>query len=302
VQRPIEQKEKQVPERDGYIPGVPAFADTSHPDPDAAAEFYGQLFGWELENVLPPDAPGKYFVGRIRGGDVAAVGSIPEGGPATATWRTYIWVESADEAAAKVRAAGGSVISEPVDVPPDAGRTAVFADPEGAEFRVWQAYENKGAQIVNEHGSVVLNTLNTRNVDAAKRFYSSVFGWGTFMLEGAREMWTVAGFGDHLGRENPGERERLAQLGAPEGFEDVVAGIDAIPDDQPDAPAHWGVTFAVDDADAIAEKAVELGGKVLVTPFDVPWVRLTVIADPHGAVFTASQLVPYAPGARRRGA
>jgi uncharacterized protein len=274
--------------RNGFIPGVPAYADTIQPDPDAAAAFYGGLFGWQTEDVLPPGAPGRYLVGRIRGLDAGAIGSIPEGAPPAALWRTYISVASADETVARVRDAGGAVISEPVDVA-DAGRTAELRDPEGAVFRVWQAYENKGWQIVNEHGAAVLNTLHTRNADAAARFYNAVFGWERFTLAGGREMWTLAGYGDHLGRENPPERERLIVMGAPEGFEDVVAAVDPIPDD---VPAHWGVTFAVDDAEAIAQKAAELGGRVVVPPFDVPWVRLTVIADPQGATFTASQLVP----------
>lgn len=277
-----------MPQRDGFIAGVPAFADTIQPDPAAAAAFYGGLFGWEFENAMPPDSPSTYLVGRIRGGDVGAVGSIPEGAPPSATWRTYIWVESADETAARVSEAGGSMIAEPVDVA-DAGRTAAFRDAEGAAFSVWQAYNNKGWQIVNEHGAPVLNTLNTRNAEAAKRFYNAVFGWETFLLEGHREMWTMAGYGDHLEREHPYERERLVTMSAPAGFEDVVAAINPIPDDQ---PAHWDVTFAVDDADAIAEKAAALGGTVIAPPFDVPWVRLTVIADPQGATFTASQLVP----------
>src|SRR5207249_7816624 len=85
---------------------------------------------------------------------------------------------------------------------------------------------------------------------------------------------------------------QMAEAGAPKGFEDVVASINAIPDDQPDTPAHWSVTFAVDDADATAEKATELGGKVLVPPFDAPWVRMTIISDPQGATFIASKFVP----------
>jgi predicted enzyme related to lactoylglutathione lyase len=281
-----------VPERDGHIPGVPSFADTSQPDPDAAADFYGGLFGWELENVLPADSPGKYLVGRIRGGDVGAIGSIEEGEPPTAMWRTYVWVESADETAAKVWKAGGRVITEPIDVMPDAGRTAVFADPEGAVFRVWQAYENKGWQIVNEPGSVTMTTLNTRNADAAKRFYNSVFGWDTLRLEDGVEMWTLAGYGDYLEREDPHQRKRLAEGGAPEGFEDVVGRINPIPGDQPDVPAHWSVTFAVDDAHATAKKAADLGGRVIAPPFDARWLRITVIEDPQGATFAASQYVP----------
>src|SRR5213594_3068562 len=99
-------------ERDGYIPGVPCWVDTSQPDPEAAVTFYSGLFGWEFEDVMPPGAPGKYFIARIRGGDVGAVGSVPEGATATAMWNTYVWVDSADETASKVRDAGGSVVME----------------------------------------------------------------------------------------------------------------------------------------------------------------------------------------------
>jgi uncharacterized protein len=84
----------------------------------------------------------------------------------------------------------------------------------------------------------------------------------------------------------------MVEMGAPEGFADVVAAIQRIPDDQPDTPAHWSVTFAVDDSDATAAKAQQLGGKVVVPPFDAPWVRATVLADPAGATFIASKFVP----------
>jgi predicted enzyme related to lactoylglutathione lyase len=279
-----------MPERDGYIPGVPCWIDTSQPDPEAAVAFYRDLFGWDFEDVMPPESEGKYFIGRIRGGDVAGVGSVPEGAPPMATWNTYVWVESADDAANKVREAGGNVLREPFDVM-DAGRMAVFTDPEGAAFCVWQANELKGAGIVNEHGSVNFNGLNTRDTDGAKSFYGAVFGWTTLDLPGA-EMWTLPGYGDHLESNDPGLRERVAELGGPEGFEDVVASINPIPEEQPDTPAHWSVTFAVDDADEIASKADELGAKVLVPPFDAPWVRMTILSDPQGATFIASKYEP----------
>jgi uncharacterized protein len=280
-----------MPERDGYIPGVPCWIDTSQPNPDAAVDFYSGLFGWEFEDVMPPESEGKYLIARIRGGDVAAVGSIPEGAPPMAMWNTYVWVESADQAASKVLDAGGKALTDPFDVM-DAGRMAVFADPEGAAFCVWQAKEHKGARIVNEAGSLNFNGLNTRDVEGAKSFYGSVFGWETLPLEGGAEMWTLPGYGDHLEQGNPGLRKQMADVGAPAGFEDVVASINPIPDDQPDVAAHWNVTFAVDDADATAAKATELGGKVVMPPFDAPWVRMTMIADPQGAMFIASKFVP----------
>jgi predicted enzyme related to lactoylglutathione lyase len=280
-----------MPERDRYIPGVPCWVDTSQPDPEAALPFYGGVFGWEFEDMMPPGSDGKYFVARLRGGDVAAVGSIPEGAPQMASWNTYVWVESADETAAKAVEAGGKALMEPFDVM-DAGRMAVIADPEGAAFCVWQARQHRGAQIVNEPGSLNFNGLNTRDASGAKRFYGSVFGWQTLGAEGGFEMWTLPGYGDHLEEGDPEMRTRIAEVGAPPGFEDVVASLNPIAQDQPDVPAHWGVTFAVDDADAVATKTEELGGTVVVAPFDAPWVRMTVITDPQGATFIASKFVP----------
>jgi len=275
-------------ERDGYLPGVPCWIDTSQPDPEVAVAFYSDLFGWEFENVMPPDAPGEYYIARLRGGDVAAVGSQPEGAPPAAVWNTYIWVESADDAAAKVEAAGGQVVMPPFDVP-QAGRMAVFTDPEGAAFNVWQAREHKGARIVNEPGSLNFNNLNSRDPEGAKAFYGSVFGWETLPMTGGAQAWRLPGYGDYLEARTPGMRQGMADMGAPAGFEDVVATLMPIADD---APAHWSVTFAVDDADGTAERAAELGGQVVVPPMDAPWVRTTVISDPQGATFVASKFVP----------
>ncbi len=240
---------------------------------------------------MPPESDGKYFMARIRGGAVAAVGSIPESAPLMATWNSYIAVENADDAASKVGDAGGNVVMEPFDVM-DAGRMAVCADPEGAVFCVWQAKESIGAEIVNEHGAVNFNGLATRDAGAAREFYGSVFGWTTLTLPGGAEMWTLPGYGDYLERDNPGIRKMIADVGGPEGFEDVVASINPIPDQEPDTPPHWSVTFATDDADATAAKASELGGTVIADPFDAPWVRMTVIQDPQGAIFIASKFVP----------
>jgi uncharacterized protein len=278
-------------ERDGYLPGVPCWVDTTQPDPDAAVAFYRGLFGWDLQDTMPPGSEGKYFIARLGGRDVAAVGSQPQGAAAGATWNTYIWVQSADEAAAKVRAAGGRAVTDPFDAA-DAGRMAVFTDPEGAAFCVWQAGRHKGAQLVNEPGTLTFNVLNTRDLDGARSFYGAVFGWGTLELPGGPRMWRLPGYGEFLEGRDPGLRERMADTGAPEGFADVVASTNPIGDDQPDVPAHWGVTFAVEDADATAAKTAELGGQVVVPPFDAPWVRMTVLSDPQGATFTATKFAP----------
>jgi predicted enzyme related to lactoylglutathione lyase len=278
-----------VPERDHYLPGVPCWVDAQHPDPDAVLPFYAGLFGWEFENAMPAEAGGVYHMGRIRGLDAGAVAGLPPGAPPRATWNTYVAVADVDASTATVREAGGAVFMEPFDVM-DAGRMAVVADPEGAVFCLWQAKENIGAKVVNEHGAVNFNNLATRDLDAAERFYGAVFGWKVLRLN-AGPMWVLPGYGDDLEKDTPGLRENMAQMGAPEGFVDVVAQINPLGDDDTNTPAHWSVTFAVDDAAGAAAKAQELGGKVLDGPFDAPWTRLVVIEDPQGATFVAGQFV-----------
>lgn len=279
-----------MPERDGYIPGVPCWYDTNRGDPDAAFDFYGGLFGWEFENVIPDDAPGSYFVGRIRGGDVAAVGSMGEDGEAIPAWNTYVCVDSADDTSEAVRGAGGAVISEPFEVM-DAGRMAVLADPEGAAFCVWQPKSHLGAKVVNEHGAVNFNGLATRDVERAAQFYGNIFGWQVLDLPSG-PMWALPGYGDHLEETNPGLRQQMTKSGAPDGFVDVVAAIQPISTEDVSTPAHWSITFAVDDVGVAAARAAELGGEVLAGPFDAPWTRVAVIRDPQGASFIASQFVP----------
>jgi uncharacterized protein len=276
-------------ERSRYIPGVPCWVDVNEPEPERVLPFYRGLFGWGFEDLMPAGSAGKYFIGRIRGGDVAAVGSIPEAAPPMAAWNTYIAVGSADDTATTAGKAGGAVLAEPFDVM-DAGRMAVLADPEGAAFCVWQAKNHQGAKVVNEHGSLNFNGLATRDPRRAEAFYGAVFGWRLLALPSGLA-WALPGYSDHLEEESPGLRQQMAQMGAPDGFIDVVATLSPIPDDS-DEPGHWSVTFGVNDAEAAARQAKALGGQVVAEPFDAPWTRSTLIKDPQGARFIASQFVP----------
>jgi len=279
--------------RSTYLPGVPCWVDTMQPDPEAAKEFYGELFGWEFENQAPPDAPGPYYIARLHGQDVAAIGGPEDGTP---FWNTYTAVENADCTTELVRDAGGTVVVEPTEVP-GAGRMAVYTDPEGAVFSAWEAGEFIGAQLVNEPGTWNFSELNTRAPADATRFYNAVFNWDTLsfeMGESAFTFFTLGGYGDFLARDNPAIREMQEASGATAGFENAVAWL-MDQSAEPDAsgnPPHWSVTFAVDDADQIAERAEQLGAKIIVPPFDAEPVRMTVIADPQGTVFTASKYQP----------
>lgn len=275
-------------ERDEYPPGVPCWIDLAPPDPRAAAAFYGELLGWELEDVAPRDATGCYLVARLHGATVAAIGSPAEGDPASPAWSTYVRVEDADAAAEQVRAAGGRVTVAPGE-DFDAGRMAVCADPSGAAFRLWQPRARAGAQLVNAPGAWNWSDLTTPDPERAAAFYGAVFGWEADDAGyGDAMMWRLPGYGDFLARLDPSLRERHGEEGVPSGFSDAIGWL--APAAEGASAAQWNVTFAVADADAVAEGARRLGGRIVTEPFDAgPMARLTVIADPQGAVFTASQ-------------
>lgn len=270
-------------EQDRLVPGVPNWVDLTTPDPQAAQDFYGALFGWSFEDAGRAPSGGRYLLAQLDGG---AVGALVQGEPAA--WSSYVLVDSLDDTAERVRAAGGQVLGGPTDV--EQGRVLAFRDPEGAELRAWEPRGRRGADVVNAHGAVNFNDLHTRDAAGAASFYRAVFDWRVLDMGGGMAMWALSAYGDHLERRDPGTREFNASLGAPEGFEDVVASIAPIEDD--DTPAHWGVTFAVDDADDCAARAADLGGRALAGPFDAPWVRMAVLQDPQGVSFVASQFVP----------
>lgn len=275
-------------ERTEYPAGVPCWIDTNQGDPVAAAEFYAGVFGWDTDDQLPTELPGSYFMARLRGLDVAAISSRPRP-DVTPAWNTYIAVDDADATAAKVKAEGGEIVTEPFDVL-TAGRMAECLDPAGARFFLWQPRSHKGAGLVNAPGSWNWSNLETSDPEGAAKFYGNVFGWQAIQLgAGGPIMWGQPGYGDFL-EENvePGLRERQAQGGAPAGFENVIGWLAA----SEDGSANWSVTFAVADVDDVASRAAALGGTVEVAPFTVPNARIAVLSDAEGATFTVSAYSP----------
>jgi predicted enzyme related to lactoylglutathione lyase len=279
-------------ERDGYAPGVPCWVDTWQPDADAAMSFYTQLFGWEAEDTMPDDAEGTHYMCKLRGRDVAAIASRPEGAPEmrgrpggaaeerpVSSWTTYVWVDDVDATAAKVRDAGGSVRVEPFGSL-DGGRIAVIADPAGAALGIWSPGEHRGAELVNEPSAYAMSALVTNDPDGAKRFYNEVFGWGveTFEMGGDEMvMWLVDGY---VG----GEPQQPVRR-------DVVATMLPPGANGEGSPPRWNVDFWVADVDAAAAKVEELGGQVLTPPFDIPGagMRQGAFRDPQGATFSLTQ-------------
>src|SRR3954470_4959852 len=277
--------------RETYPPGVSCFIDTERTDVDAAMAFYGGLFGWSYKDVAPSGAP-RFALAQLKGLDVAGIAAASNGGAAAPAWNTYISVESADDIVGKVEAAGGRTLLAPTDFG-KAGRMAIFADPEGAVFRVWQARKAAGSELVNAPGAWNWSDLESRDIPAAKAFYSAVFGWEYQDVDfgnGPSAMIRVPGYGDHLEALTPGTLASHKELGAPDGFSHAIGWMQ--PPAPPDGPVRWVVTFSVADADDTAARTRSLGGSVLVEPFDVPYVRMAVIRDPDGVTFAIGKFQP----------
>ena len=246
-----------------YDHGVPSWVDASVPDLPGARAFYGALFGWDVPEG-PPEA-GGYSIASLRGKPVAGIGPQmnPDFPPA---WMTYVNVDDADAVAAAVAAAGGQMLVPPMDVM-DVGRLGILADPAGAVLGIWQPRAHKGALIVNEPDTYCWSELVTTDLPGSAAFYGAVFGWGTKEVgEGpAYVEWQLSG------RSVGGMLPKPAEMPA-------------------EVPPHWGVYFAVDDADRVVRRIGELGGTVVMGPTDIEPGRFAVAVDPAGAVFNVLAL------------
>lgn len=237
----------------------------------AAKTFYTSLFGWDADDQ-PVGEDSVYTMLSMDGLYVAAMypmNAEQQASGLPSNWLSYITVDDADATARKAEACGAAVVAAPFDVF-DAGRMAIFADPQGANFAIWQANQHIGAQLVNEPGSLCWNELATKDLQAAQAFYGDVFEWTAETLE-------HPGAGPYTMIKN-GER--------------LNGGMLQMTEEWGDMPSHWMVYFAVEDTDVTAEYARQLGGQVCVPPTDIPGTgRFAVINDPQGGAFSIIALI-----------
>jgi predicted enzyme related to lactoylglutathione lyase len=103
--------------------------------------------------------------------------------------------------------------------------------------------------------------LTTKDMEAAKKFYSGLFGWEFADMSAGALVYAMA----QLGGEN-------------------VAGMGEPGPDMPDAATSWNSYVSVEDVDTSVEQVKELGGKVLHEPGDIGEAgRTALIAGPEGA-------------------
>jgi predicted enzyme related to lactoylglutathione lyase len=241
-----------------YMHGRPSWTELAHADPEAGLSFYSTVFGWGHTEI--GTGADRYVLFTKGGKHVAAMRGMPQDGPAR--WTTYFNVDDADAVTAKVKAAGGTVVVDPTTVA-TAGRMALFLDPNGAEFAVWQPGDHIGAQLLNEPGTYISSELGAADAAASKPFYAQVFDWEWIALDDYAE---AAVDGVYVAGLMPAES--FPRFG------------------RPTAPDYWLTCFASDAVDDLVDTAVGLGATVLCPPYtNLHGKRYAILADPENAPF-----------------
>ncbi|MDQ0989317.1 VOC family protein [Streptomyces sp. V3I7] len=246
--------------------GSPNWIDLGSPDTDAAAAFYGSVFGWQFVPAGPE--AGGYGFFQKDGKTVAALGPLTEEG-AKSAWTTYFQSDDIQATAREVETGGGTVRVPPTDV--GDGWIAQFTDPNGAQFAALQP--GSGLEKTSEDNTLVWVELHAGEPEEAIGFYNGLFGWRSAEMPA------------------PGMTYRVLSIKDGDQQDGSFGGVAPLQSGQ-QSPG-WVPYFAVADADATVEAAQRSGGTVLMPAADVPDVgRIAWLADPGGAAFAVLQPNP----------
>lgn len=230
-------------------------------DPDAAADFYGKVVGWQTRSSGQPGMDYRLF--SIDGDDIGGLMKSEPGMPPP-VWLGYIGVDDVDASAAKIKEAGGAIHIPPTDIP-NVGRFAMVEDPQGVIFYVMRGNMDQPSTAFAgmTPGHCRWNELVTSDQPAALDFYLDQFGWekGDAMPMGEA--------GDYRFINHHGE-----MIGA------VMNRMD------PGQRPMWNYYFGVGDIDKATEAVRANGGTITFGPQEIPGGEYAVNAiDPQGATF-----------------
>jgi predicted enzyme related to lactoylglutathione lyase len=247
--------------------GTFGWVDLQTTDVAAAKDFYSGFFGWTYED-LPTPMGVDYTMCYLDGQLVSGMGPLPAemaAAGAPCLWNSYVFVEDVDEVAAAAAAAGGSVVMPAMDVM-ESGRMVMLAGPDGAVVGAWQPNEHQGAEVFNAPGALTWNELQSRDLDAALPFLSSVFGW-----RWERQPMDMDYYVGHV-EGKPNDTSNCGAMHMPDGV-------------PPEAPSMWIVYFSVGDCDASAAAVAGLGGELFMPPMEMGPGKFAGANDPSGAMF-----------------
>ncbi|MBF6176341.1 VOC family protein [Nocardia blacklockiae] len=245
----------------GFAQGAPCWFDVSAPDVAAAAEFYTGLFGWTALDTGPES---RHYTVLLQ--DDARVAGIAAADADAPGWLPYFAVTDVRATVAAALGAGGSARCEFADIPGQL-EFAVLADPDGAAYGVSHLTGHPGTERWSQPNNPCWVQYTAVGAPAdAMAHYATTLGW-TYR----NAAW----------EQSTDKPYQALTTGAGGGEFGGAAAA------RPGEPApFWAMTIHVPDCDATVARAVELGGKVVSEPADMPGpTRIAVLADPAGATF-----------------
>jgi len=243
------------------VTGRFCWVDLQTTDPAAAREFYSTVFGWSINDVPGPMPYAVASIGENKmTGGIMELPAMARAIGAPPNWLSYIAVDDVKASAERAVALGAATLVAPMAAGPS--MFAVLQDPSGGVFAIWHSPVSMGTMVYGEDGAFGWNELMSTNVDAARAFYTGLFGWSVDIVPMIGMDYTLF--------KNDG-----AAVG---GLMDMPKGADGM-------LSHWAVYFVVEDPDTTVELAVAHGAKVVYPLMDVPDVgRFGYLADPQGAL------------------
>ncbi len=264
--------------------GHPVWMDLMTDDVEGAKTFYGELFGWEFADQ--GEDFGHYHLIIKDGSPVGGLMTtmMDMNGPTTeptgpTRWSVYLHSDDVAGVIERLDGTGATLVFGPMDVA-DQGRQAFLVDPAGAAFGLWQPDQMAGFDLTLTPGTPVWFECLSTDFDAALPFYRDVLGWDIAWMPGSAQEKPGSS-------QEKGEGFRYATNGAGDA---AVCGLCDASEWLPEGvPSFWRAYLAVEDADASAARAAELGGTVQAAPEDSPFGRFAQLADPQGGVFMINQ-------------
>ena len=241
--------------------GEPCYIELFTADPDAAAAFYGPLFGWTAGEASEEFGGYRMFLkdGVPLAGLMANDGT--SGSPDV--WSVYLTTNDTRATVERASTAGATVLVEPMQIG-DLGTMAMLLDPAGAAVGAWQPDTFTGTGLRGEVGAPGwFETLST-DYPRSVAFYRDVFGWEVSTMSDTPEF-------------------RYSTLGRDEAARAGIMDATAFLGDQ---PSRWQFYVQVADTDATVEQALAAGATSVLPVDDTPYGRLALLRDPAGVLFT----------------
>lgn len=233
-------------------------------DVEAAKGFYGELLGWSFQSMdMGPG--GTYWLISVGGAQRGGLMKLPANVPAPPHWMSYVSVEDVDATIAKAKAAGGQAPMGSMTMD-GVGTMAVIMDPQGAATMAYCGVDADPTPERPKPGEFCWESLSTTDLEAAKRFYTEVYGWKASSFAG------------------------MTTFGVADGMEGQIADAQSPP---PGAPSFWNTHVVVENLASSVARVDKLGGKVLMADIDVPGIgHIGMVQDPQGAVIALFQPNP----------